>query len=200
MLTQRLENETVLLARISAGDEMAFGIVFNHYKNRIYSIAFKLLASTSIAEEIVQDVFLIIWLKRADLADIKNFSAYLFVLTRNNVYKALKQNARYYKSQILSEEDQLLMHNDTENSVMEKEYNLLLQKAINRLPLQQQKVYKLMKEQGLKRAEVANLLDIHPETIKSHMAQAMRSIRAYCILHSDIHLGIIICIFRLFHK
>ncbi len=195
-----LNNETELLSLIAEGDETAFAVLFKYYSNRIYTIAFKITGSATTAEEIVQDVFLIIWLKRADLMDIKNFGAYLFVVTRNNVYKVLKQNSRYYKTTILTNKDQLLMHNDTENGILEKEYDLLLQKAINRLPAQQQKVYKLMKEQGLKRDEVANLLKIDPETIKSHLAQSMRSIRAYCILHSDIHLGIIICLFCHFHE
>ena len=40
-----------------------------------------------------------------------------------------------------------------------------------------------MKEQGMKRGEVAELLKIHPETIKSHLAQAMRNIKNFCTLH-----------------
>ena len=64
-----LYNEKELLTLIAGGDEWAFAKLFEYYRNRIYSIAIKLTNSTSIAEEIVQDAFLKIWLKRADLID-----------------------------------------------------------------------------------------------------------------------------------
>ncbi len=184
-----------MLARIATGDEPAFSRLFEYHRNRIYSIAFKLTHSTAISEEIVQDVFLKIWLKRADLTRIQNFSAYLFIMTRNTVYKVLKHNAIHYNSRMIAGEDHLLLHNDPENRLMEKDYNSLLQKAIHRLPAQQQKVYKLVKEQGLKREEVAELLEIHPETIKYHLAQAKKNIRTYCSPYLDLNMGIIFFLF-----
>ena len=189
-----LYNEKELLALIAEGDESAFAKLFEYYRNRIYSIAFKLTNSTSIAEEIVQDVFLKIWLKRADLIEIQNFNAYLFIVTRNDVYRVLKQIARNYKIVLITDEDQSAAHNDTADLVMEKEYNLLLQRAIDRLSNQQKQVYKLMKDQGLKREEVADLLHLQPETVKFHLAQAMKNIRAFCMLHLGIFIGFAICL------
>src|SRR5678810_238059 len=89
-------NEKELLALIAKGDEIAFSKLFLQFKDRIYSIAFKLTKSTIAAEEIVQEVFLKIWLKRANLTDIENFSAYLFIITRNDVYKSLKQIVQHH--------------------------------------------------------------------------------------------------------
>ena len=66
-------NEEELLAFIANGDELAFTRVFDYYRDRIYSIAFKITHSTTVAEEIVQDVFLKIWLRRDHLIEIENF-------------------------------------------------------------------------------------------------------------------------------
>jgi DNA-binding NarL/FixJ family response regulator len=44
-------------------------------------------------------------------------------------------------------------------------------------------VYRLMKNEGFKRDEVANQLDLQPETVKFHLAQAMKNIRAFCSIH-----------------
>lgn len=184
-------NEKDLLALIAEGDELAFARLFEYHRNRIHSIAFKLTHTSSLAEEIVQDVFLKIWLKRADLMEIQNFSAYLFIVTRNNVYSALKQIARNYKTTLLTDEDQALANDDTTDLVMEKEYSLLLKKAIDRLPSQQKQVYQLIKDQGLKREEVAQLLHIQPETVKFHLAQAMKNIRAFCMLHLGLFMGFV---------
>lgn len=195
MLNDTVYHEKELLALIANGDETAFSRLFEYYRNRIYSIAFKLTHSTAVSEEIVQDVFLKIWLKRADLTGIQNFSAYLFIVARNTVYKVLKRNAIYFNSRMIAEENQILLHKDPEHLLMEKDYNSLLQKAIHRLPAQQQKVYKLVKEQGLKREEVAELLEIHPETIKYHLAQAKKNIRTYCSPFLDLNMGIIFFLF-----
>jgi len=186
-------NEKDLLALIAEGDELAFARLFEYHRDRIYSIAFKLTHSVSLTEEIVQDVFLKIWQKRTDLMEIHNFSAYLFIVTRNNVYKVLKQVARNYKIILLTDEDQVLANDDTAGLVMEKEYKLLLQTAIDRLPCQQKQVYQLMKDQGLKREEVAKLLHIQPETVKFHLAQAMKNIRAFCMPHLSLFIGCVLC-------
>jgi len=199
MLNEILYNEKKLLELIAEGDEFAFAKLFAYYRNRIFSIAFKLTKSNIIAEEIVQDVFLKIWLKRANLDDIQNFSSYLFIVTRNNAYKVLKGIARNYKVILLTDEDQSFATNDTTDVIMEKEYGLLLQKAIDRLPNQQKQVYYLIKDQGLKRDEVAHQLNIQPETVKFHLAQAMKNIRAYCMLYLGTFTGFtgfLFCLFR----
>ena len=86
------ENE--LLRLIAEGDKNAFTQIYNNYRNKIYSIAFDLTESTAVAEEIVQDVFLKIWVKRDSLNEVEHFRAYLFTITRNYVFTALKRIAR----------------------------------------------------------------------------------------------------------
>jgi RNA polymerase sigma-70 factor (ECF subfamily) len=186
-------NEEELLTFIVNGDELAFTRVFDYYRDRIYSIAFKITHSTTVAEEIVQDVFLKIWLRRDHLIEIENFNAYLFVVTRNHVYKALKQIVKNYELTAFTEKDQLAGDNDSARLVMEKEYNSLLQKAIDRLPNQQKQVYQYIKEKGLKREEAAGLLHLSPETVKYHLAEAMKNIRTFCMLHLDMFIGFILC-------
>ncbi len=85
-----------------------------------------------------------------------------------------------------------LVHNSAEDYLVDKEFTSLLQKAIDRLPHQQKQVYKLMKEEDLKRGEVAKLLHVQPETVKFHLAQAMKNIRAYCMLHLNTLIGLTI--------
>jgi RNA polymerase sigma-70 factor (ECF subfamily) len=188
-------NEKELLTFIAQGDEFAFAKLFECYRDRIYTIAYKISHSTTIAEEIVQDVFLKIWFRRDHLVEIQNFNAYLLVIARNNVYKVLKRIAKDYELTLLIGDDQLLAGDNTEDLLMDKEYNLVLQKAIDRLPDQQKQVYQYIKEKGLKREEVAGLLHLSPETVKFHLAQAMKNIRAFCMLHLDMFIGPILLVF-----
>ncbi len=198
MLEPDLHNEKELLRLISQTDESAFAKLFDYYRNKIYGIALKLTHSTTVAEEIVEDVFLKIWLRRATLNEIENFSAYLLTIARNDAYKILKQIAKNYKIVPLAEDNHPLTHNNTQDYLVDKEYKSLLQKAIDRLPSQQKQVYQLIKERDLKRDEVAHQLHIQPETVKYHLAQAMKNIRAFCMLHLHIFSGFIIVLFRFF--
>ena len=82
MITDKKYNENEVLLLVSQGDEMAFRELFAHYQNKLYSVALRVTRSSTLSEEIVEDVFLKIWLKRNDLLEIQNFSAYLFEIGR----------------------------------------------------------------------------------------------------------------------
>lgn len=183
MAVENSYNEQELIHLLAEGNEQAFTKLFDRYRDKIYSVALRLTHSTTVAEEITEDVFLTIWLRRFSLNEIENFSAYLFTIARNEAYKVLKQIAKNYKIVLLTENDEAFAHENSEDCLMVKEYTSLLQKAIDRLPHQQKQVYQLIKEGQLKRQEVAEILHIQPETVKFHLAQAMKNIRAFCRLH-----------------
>lgn len=198
MFPDQLYNEQELIRLIALNDERAFAQLFAHYRNKIYTVALKLTHSTTVAEEIVEDVFLKIWLRRSSLSEIENFSAYLYVIARNETYKILKQIAKNYKIVLLTENNTSPVHNNSEDYLISKQLISLLQKAIDRLPSQQKQVYQLMKEGDLKRGEVAELLKIQPETVKFHLAQAMKNIRTYCMLHLNCSVGLMFLLCYLF--
>jgi RNA polymerase sigma-70 factor (ECF subfamily) len=179
-------NEKALLQNLAEGNDHAFALVFHHYRQRIYAIAFKLLGTPSQAEDIVQDVFLKLWLKKTELHAIRHFKAYLFTVTRNHIFNALKNIAREQ-----SLEPELFTEQAAELHSY-KEYEKILQHAIAQLPPQQGLIYKLSKEEGLKRNEIADRLHLSPETIKVHLAHAMRSIRAFCLTHMDLNTFLLI--------
>lgn len=178
--------------------EVLFSNIFNEYRDKVFSIAFRMTESADLAEDIVQDVFLQIWLKKDSLSEITHFKSYLYTATRNHVYNALKRKA------LQEIQDDPAGHANKEGSffadtdLLRKEYSLLLKQAIALLPPQQQKVYSLIKLENLKREEVAQILGLSPETVKLHLAKAQRTVRAYFIsrLYKDsgTGLGTVICI------
>ena len=173
--------------RIAAGDQAAFTRLVSHYHKTVYAIAYKLTRSMPLAEDIVQDVFLKLWVKRDLLPEVENFPAYLNTLSTNTIYSSLRQQVREQEQKRrLAPEDSSLAGNDTEYTVQDKEYAQVLEKAIRRLPARQQQTYLLIKKQGMKREQVALLLKISPETVKSNLDLAIKSIRAYCMAHLDL--------------
>ncbi len=85
--------EKEILLRVSKGDEQAFHQLYNLYNKKIFSIAWKLTGIESAAEDVVQDVFIKLWLHREKLSGINYFTAYLNTITRNHIFNSLRKIA-----------------------------------------------------------------------------------------------------------
>jgi RNA polymerase sigma-70 factor (ECF subfamily) len=183
--TERLHNENALLELVAQGDESAFRIVFDHYRDAIFAFSLKVTRHESIAEEIVQDVFLKIWINRSGLAEIRNFADFLYIIARNHTFNSLRSLARERKLSVDTSADLQIAGVSTEAIIIQRDYDRLLLQAVSQLPPQQKLVYTLGRQQGLSREEIATQLNISPGTVKVHMAQALRTLRAYFKNHPD---------------
>ncbi len=187
-----LHNEQELKAFIAQGSETAFTTVFHHYRHKVFTVAGKITGSRTLAEEIVQDVFLKLWIKRQQLRDVRDLDAFLFIMTRNECFSALKKIA------MLEARDVRYANGTGEISLpphagMEiKEYRKMLADAVDRLPAQQRMVWMLSKEEELTRENIAARMGISPETVKQHLKVAMRSLRAYLMQKMDIPVVIVL--------
>ena len=182
------ETEREYLTRISQGDEKSFTEIFDAHRNKIYTVAFKLTASVESAEEIVQDVFMKVWKKRATLADIEDFDAWLFIVTRNTVYSFLRSKAARDIHVPLTDREMLGLADEADMRLKEKEFQTLLKQAVDRLPPQQKQVYKLNRDEQLSHDEIGRQLKIAPETARKHLQYALRSVRTYLLTHMEIGL------------
>lgn len=187
-------NEKDLLLRIAQGDEQAFSEIFDRYSAKIYSVALRITRSQASAEELLQDTFLIVWLRREQLSTIQDFDAYLYIIARNAAYRTLKRIARQQgnidiSSKDGSMDDLLFNDNKTEEDISFRDLNAQLQMAIAKLSPQQKQVYHLIKELGYSREQAAQALGISAETVKTHLDRAMKSIRAF--LMADLKLALL---------
>ncbi|MES1225858.1 MAG: RNA polymerase sigma-70 factor [Bacteroidota bacterium] len=167
----------ILLARIAEDDEQAFRAIFEHYKAPFYAIAFKMTRSADIAEEIVQDVFVTLWIKRNLAVTAKKPENYLYAILYNSVYTHFRRIVQEHKlkSKIAQVEDKI--ENRIETLLLEKENRTILENIISRLPPQQRLIYKLAKQEGVSREEIARQLNISPNTVRNHLATAVNYLR-----------------------
>src|SRR5258708_2038167 len=84
-----LHNETMILLRISNGNQEAFAELFDHYHANIFTTVLRMSDNRETAEELVQDVFLKVWTNRNSLTDIQNFPAWLYTIATNETFTAL---------------------------------------------------------------------------------------------------------------
>lgn len=177
-----MEQEEIRLRQVSAGDEKAFKALFDQYRPNLYTTALRITNNDWMAEDIVQDTFVKVWVNRACLPSLRNFEAWLYVLAKNITLNVLQKKKNYKAYFLETSKDSLLqVYPEADYELQDKEFQSLLQVAIARLPQKQQATYRLIKEQYLKREEVAQQFNVSAETVKSNLDQAMKSIRAYCM-------------------
>lgn len=169
--------EQALLCRVAQGDKTAFTELFDRYQAVVYDFALKFLRSKTQAEEIVQQIFMKIWLSREKLPEIENFAAYLNRATRNQSYSVLRsiaaESLRAEALSVVMPREELT----TENDIFFNESSSILRKIVETLPPQRKLVYELCHEEGLKYDEVAEKLNISPGTVHKHMKLALKTIR-----------------------
>lgn len=92
----------------------------------------------------------------------------------------MKRSIRFQKQDGVFQYQSEIWTFDPEEKMTQVQYRKILDTAISRLAPQQQQVYRLIREKSLKREEVAAIMQISPETVKSYLAQAIKNIRAFC--------------------
>ncbi|MCZ4222548.1 RNA polymerase sigma factor [Pedobacter rhodius] len=187
-----LHNEQELLAKIARGDERAFTELFEGYYGALGEFVFKLTESLPVTQEIVQDAFIKIWLKRESLTELKSFSNYLFIICRNQTYNHLRKiagerNLQQQVNQYLNENNEL-----QDDDVAIDQYRLLIDQAIDKLPEKAKKVYLLSRHERLKYDEIAQKLNISPETVKKHIQYAVNFIKNDINSRMDIGIAVIL--------
>ena len=164
---------------LARGDGGAFEIIFEFYKKRVFGVALKMLKSETEAEEIVQDVFLSIWLSKANLSQINDAEAYLFTITYNTIYARLKKASHNQEllNTIIHHLTQI--QNTTDETIAAREAHKLINEAIQQLPPQQRTVYELSKQEGLSYNEIAERMHLSRNTVRNHLSEAMKTIRIF---------------------
>ncbi|SDZ90483.1 RNA polymerase sigma factor [Pedobacter hartonius] len=174
---ENLEKE--LLHKVASGNQKSFTELFERYQTLVYDYALRLTRSKSQAEEIVQDIFIKIWVNRRDMENIQNFGGYINRMARNQSYTALRKIAAESLRMAKLTQPELVGSNSSEHRILYNESTKILKAAVDVLPPQRKLVYELCHEQGLKYDEVAAKLNISPGTVHTHMKLALKSIRTY---------------------
>ena len=191
MHQQPVNNIKELLTKVAEGNEKAFRQVFDMYHHQLGDFIMRLTESERITQEIVQDVFLKIWINRNTLAEIDCFKAYLFVVAKNHAFNCLKQIAREKMRQKEWVDSVVraasIEEDDEENNVLISINKI--DEAVSLLPPQQQKVYLLSRMDGMRQQAIASELNISLETVKKHMVLALRFLKNH--LRTNIGLSLL---------
>ncbi len=184
-----LENEPIkrLLSAIAfTNDQAAYKELFLLLHGRLKQFAYSILKSQEEAEELVSDLFVKVWEKRDQLTTIDSPLLYFYATAKNLAFNRLNKQKR---QQNIRPEEWLVQLNsiyfDPEQLMMTEEMMRQIRQAVNNLPPRCRLIFKLVKEDGLKYKEVAELLQLSVKTIEAQMAIALRRIGKY--MHMEVN-------------
>ena len=179
LISGPLHNEKELLSKISKGDSIAFGHLFDRYSGLIYSVSFKYLKVHELAEDMVQTSFLKIWEKRVTLNKIDRFDHFLFRIARNEITDHFRKNITRDKHQQRLRELFEEEAGNPEELLISKQNRKLIADVIRELPPQQQTAYKLSRDEGLSYQQIAEKMNLSVNTIKVHISFALKALRTF---------------------
>jgi RNA polymerase sigma-70 factor (ECF subfamily) len=183
-----------LALRLRNNDIDAFNTLYWKYHGPVYANALKLIKDPTIAEDIVQDVFVTLWEKRHAIDPKQDIAGWLFVVSHHKTIDQLKRKLR----QTLAEKILYSIIEDPnvlEDDITEEQLGAI-EKAVDQLSPQKRKVFELCKMQKRTYENAAEELHISKYTVKEYLSEAIVSIKKYIGQHST-HAGVLIYFFAL---
>ena len=179
----------MLIDRFIDGDVQAFNLLVWRWQKPIYNFVLRYLASEDEAQEVTQKTFIKAYKKLRTLKDPSKFSSWLYQIALNLCHDESKRKRRrsITSLQTLSENNNFDLSNEDiagsdrqhnpEKALQALELSDLLQQALQHIP-EEQKTVVIMKElQGLKFTEIAEILNLPINTVKSRMYYGLHALR-----------------------
>ena len=184
-LSTKKDKELVALLR--KGSEKAFEELYIRYKDRLIYFCKQSMKDETTSEDIVQDIFLHILKTCGSLDPELSFWGYLKTIARNRIldeFKRFDVHSRFVQHIIINGKDS---DNQTENRIIDNDYEKLLNEVIESLSPRQKEIFQLSRTHGLIYKEIAEKMQISVETVREHVALALRKIKKHVTQHTDIH-------------
>lgn len=174
----KLLNTKELQQRIALYEDMeAYHALYNHYFHNLQFFCFSFVKSHEVAEEIVSDVFIKIWQIRNQLPEIENLKVYLYSIAKNF---CLNYITRHFKNPVTSLDDldiePIVNVGNPEELCISSDLLNKIRQNIRQLPPQCRLIFQMVKEDGMRYKEVADILNISPITVRNQLAIAVRKI------------------------
>jgi RNA polymerase sigma-70 factor (ECF subfamily) len=175
MQDRTILNEALLVRNLSQGNLLSFNALYRLYSKKLYRFALGYLKSEAEAEELVQEVFTIIWEKRAELKEELSFKSFLFTISFNIIRKHFRTRAyltEYCKTGLNSDPDMQTSQKITYDSLFQ-----YITQLVNQLPVRRKEIFIKSRFEGLSIKEISEKLNISHKTVENQLTDALKFIR-----------------------
>ncbi|WP_158563359.1 RNA polymerase sigma factor [Chitinophaga silvatica] len=186
-------SEKELLQRLAEGDENAFAAIYKQYQPKLYLFIFPLTAcSQQDADEVIQDIFFKIWMRRDTMLTVNNLQAYLFMMAKNRLRDWHRQQQAKNQLTATLQYHHPQQHEEVEHNTYFQEYSVIARKAIEMLPDQKKRIFAMRHEEGLSLDEIALQLNITKFGVKKQLYDAVKFVKKYLKTNADIDMPLLI--------
>ena len=174
-LTNVSDNDLVFL--LQEGSEDAYTEIYNRYKWLLHTHAYKKLGDRDAANDLIQELFTSLWVRRKDIVLTSTLSAYLYTSIRNKVLNIIehRQVESKYIVSVANFAEQYV--SATDHKVRENQLMEIIEREIASLPPKMRQVFELSRKSHLSHKEIAEHLGISEETVKSQVKNALKLLR-----------------------
>jgi RNA polymerase sigma-70 factor, ECF subfamily len=182
---QNDELENQVIQKIRSGDTMAYEVLFRTYYPRLCRFVLKMVQSESIAEEIVQEIFLRIWEQKASWAPKCPVHMYLYRAAKNASLNHLKHEKVVRDWEDDEIKKTFVSDTNPERELLRNELSSAIQMAINHLPERCRITFVLHRQEGLTYSEIASVLNVSIKTVETQMGRALKALRKLLLPYFD---------------
>lgn len=173
-----LDNEYIIRVAFIESTSKGFEALFRLYYQALYSHALRFVYTKEKAEDIVCDVFHDFWKSNSFILQQGTYRAYLYAAVRNRAYTYVRYELKQEKNMTSPETSEALPETNNPESIIEyDELHQRIDRVIQELPTQCQRVFLLSRFEGKKNKEIASELDLSLKTVEAHMAKALGQLR-----------------------
>jgi RNA polymerase sigma-70 factor, ECF subfamily len=170
-------NYKELVEKIIESDSTAFEKLYFKFVQRIYYFTKRYITTEAEIEEVVQEVFTKLWEHRMNLRTDMSINGYLLTITKNTIFNQFRRNLNhqaYCQYLITYNKNHTKYSND---DVLFNELKKIVEEAIEKLPPQRQKIFKMSRFNGFAYKEISKKLGLAEKTVEAHIRLAIRDIR-----------------------
>ncbi|HQT90705.1 MAG TPA: RNA polymerase sigma-70 factor [Candidatus Kryptobacter bacterium] len=170
--------ESGLVERVRASDQLALEEIFNRYYDALCRFTMSLTHSRDDVEDLVQEIFVRIWINRTSWNPKGAINTYLFKAARNQSINFMKSKRESTSSNAQDDEElPSLDDEDPVKKINEKDAVAAVNQAIDKLPQKCRLVFTLNRWEGLSYAETAEILGISEKTVENQISHALKVLR-----------------------
>lgn len=172
-----------LIAEVKAGDHQAFELLMQHHLRAVYFFLFQLVRDGALAEDLTQETFLKVWRHISRFDQSKKFTTWLFTIAKRTAFDALRKKREIPFADFATEENSVALETveDTQelpDRVLDQKRTATeLWKKLETLPSVYQVILTLHYHEELSLNEIATLLGVSYNTIKSRHTRAIHLLR-----------------------
>lgn len=172
-----LLSDQQLLQLLAKGSQASYTVIYARYSEILFRHAYKMLEDRAEAEDVVQEVFLMLWTKRSEVAGARSLSGYLYTSVRNRILNHLTHQKvidKYLDSMRTYMEaggytaDELLR---------EKELAAVIEKEIGAMPPKMREIFLMSRNEQLSHKSIGELLNISDKTVKQQVYKAVKQLK-----------------------